>query len=220
MNKEKQMIKIIDEAMLKKDTLGGDFVTFSVNNPVGLGSHTQWNARLDAKIAFSMMSIPAIKSVEIGLGKVCGEKFGSEVHDEIYYNRSRRFNPFDLETRKGLKGQLQWVSASKNQFFRKTNNAGGIEGGMTNGEPIIIKCTMKPIPTLGKPLRTVNIKTKKQSFADIVRSDVVAVPACSIIAESMLSITLANEIKVKFGSDSVKELVHNYKSYIHMTQKF
>jgi len=195
-SKEKQIINLIDKAFEKKDTLGGEFVVFATGVPVGLGSYTQWNQRFDAKVAFSMMSIPAVKSVEIGLGKGYSERFGSEVHDKIYYdNKSLR-------------------------FYRDTNNAGGIEGGITNGEPVVARCVMKPIPTLGKPLKSVNIQTKLSSVADVVRSDVIAVPACSVIAESMLAVTIASELKLKFGGDSMKELVLNYKNYIQLMRKF
>lgn len=195
-SKEKQIVSLIDEAFGKKDTLGGEFVVFASGIPVGLGSYTQWNQRFDAKVAFSMMSIPAVKSVEIGLGKGYTEKFGSEVHDEIYYDN------------KSLK------------FYRKTNNAGGIEGGMTNGEPVVVRCVMKPIPTLGKPLKSVNIRTKQSSFADVVRSDVMAVPACSVIGEAMLAVTVASEIKLKFGGDSVVEMKRNYNNFKKLLEKF
>lgn len=191
LTKEQKIIKIINTAQKKKDTLGGDFVVFAINVPVGLGSHTQWEQRLNAKISYYLSSIPAVKSVEIGLGCKYSDYYGSEVHDEIFYS-------------------------SKKRFYRKTNNAGGIEGGISNGEPIIIRCTMKPIPTLYEPLRSVDIKTKKAAKAAVVRSDICAVSSCSVIAESMLAICLANEFKIKFGGDSVKEAVKNYRNYLNL----
>ncbi len=192
--KEQKIIKIVDTAKAKGDTLGGEFVVFSINNPIGLGSYSQWYQRLNAKIAYYLMSIPAIKSVEIGLGSVSSQLYGSEVHDEIFY--------------------------SNKKFYRKTNNAGGIEGGISNGEPIIVRCSMKPIPTLAKPLKSVNIKTKQTAKAEIIRSDILAVAACSVIGEAMLAICLANEIKHKFGGDSIKELKQNYKNYQRLVKNF
>lgn len=193
--KEKQIIRMIDNTRQRKDTIGGEFVVFSINVPVGLGSYTQWCDRLNSKILYYISSIPAIKSIEVGLGKKYSDFYGSQVHDEIFYS-------------------------SKDGFYRKTNNAGGIEGGISNGEPIVIRCTMKPIPTLYEPLRSVNIKTKKSNKADIIRSDIFAVPSCSIVAESMLAICLANEFKIKFGGDSLKEVKQNYNNFIKKILKF
>lgn len=188
LNKEKKIIKIIEYTKNKKDTLGGDFVVFALGVPIGLGSYTQWDKRLDSKVSFYLMSIPAVKSVEIGLGTKYSDFFGSQVHDEIFYSK--------------LKG-----------LYRKTNNAGGIEGGISNGMPIIVRCTMKPIPTLLNPLSTVNLKTKKTAKAEIIRSDITAVPSCSVIGEAMLAVCLADEFLVKFGGDSLKETKQNYKNF-------
>ncbi|MFN3550952.1 MAG: chorismate synthase [Endomicrobiia bacterium] len=193
--KEKRIIEIIDKAKEKKDTVGGEFVVFALNVVVGLGSYTQWCDRLNAKIMYYLSSIPAVKSVEVGLGNKYSCFFGSQVHDEIFYLPSKG-------------------------FYRKTNNAGGIEGGISNGEPIILKCTMKPIPTLYNPLKSVNIKTKKSNTADIVRSDIFAVASCSVVAESMLAICLANEFKIKFGGDSLKEIKQNYNNYLKEIKNF
>lgn len=193
--KEKEIIKIINIVKQKKDTLGGDFVVFAVNVPVGLGSHTQWDERLNAKISYYLTSIPAVKSVEVGLGSEYSNFYGSQVHDEIFYS-------------------------SKKGFYRRSNNAGGIEGGISNGEPIIVRCTMKPIPTLYEPLRSVDIKTKKIAKATVIRSDICAVSSCSVIAESMLAICLANEFKIKFGGDSLKEIKQNYNNFIKTISKF
>lgn len=188
LGKDSLIIKAIDRAKEKKDTLGGDFVVFACGVPIGLGSHIQWDKRLDALVAYYLMSIPAVKSVEIGLGKNYSDFYGSQVHDEIFYSKVKF-------------------------FYRKTNNAGGIEGGISNGMPIIARCTMKPIPTLMKPLSTVNLKTKKSTNADVIRSDVVAVSSCSVIAEAMLAICLANEFLKKFGGDSLKEIKENYENF-------
>lgn len=192
--KEKQILKLIDTTKEKKDTLGGDFVVFALGVPVGLGSHTQWDKRLDSKISFYLMSIPAVKSVEVGLGRNYSDFFGSEVHDEIFYSKSKG-------------------------FFRKTNNAGGIEGGISNGMPIVVRCTMKPIPTLFNPLSTVNLKTKKPSKAEMIRSDTAAVPSCSVIGESMLAICLADEFLNKFGGDSLVETKQNYKNFMSLMRQ-
>ncbi len=193
--KEQKIIKLIDKTKNLKDTLGGEFVVFAINVPVGLGSHTQWDLRLNARISYYISSIPAVKSVEIGLGKDYSNFLGSQVHDEIFYSKVDK------------------------KFFRKTNNAGGIEGGISNGEPIIIKACMKPIPTLFNPLRTVDISTKQLTRADMIRSDVLAVPSCSVIAESMLAICLTEQFLLKFGGNSLKEIKTNYKNYIESLKK-
>lgn len=136
------------------------------------------------------MSIPGIKGVEFGLGFNTSGRLGSQVHDEISYD-------------------------DNNTYYRETNNAGGIEGGVSNGEDIVLRAVMKPIPTLKKPLKTVDMKTKEVAFAQFERSDVCAVPSASIVAESMLSYVLANEIILKFGGDSIEEIKINYTSYIN-----
>ncbi|MCX7716060.1 MAG: chorismate synthase [Endomicrobia bacterium] len=193
-SKQQKIIQLINKTQKNKDTLGGDFVVFAVNIPAGLGSYTQWYQRLNAKISYYLASIPAIKSVEIGLGNQYSSFYGSQVHDEIFYSSGRG-------------------------FYRKTNNAGGIEGGISTGEPIIIKCTIKPIPTLYNPLNSVDIKTKKKTKAPIIRSDICAVSACSVISESMLAICLADEFRMKFGGDSIQEIIKNYKNYLYLIKK-
>ena len=184
---EQLMIDKINETKIKGDSLGGLIEVIAIHVPVGLGSFISWDRRLDSKIAAGIMSIPAIKGVEIGKGFEGAKMEGSNVHDEIAY--------------------------SNGGFFRKTNNSGGIEGGMSNGENIIIRCAMKPIPTLNKPLESVDMETKEVKLAQIERSDVCAVPSCSIVAESMLAFVLANEISIKFGGDSINELKRNYFGY-------
>lgn len=181
---EEKIIKKIRKTKEKGDTLGGTIELIGVNVPVGLGSYISWDRRLDGKIGQSMMSIPGIKAVEIGNGLESGKSYGSEIHDEIFYEKN---------------------------YFRKTNNAGGIEAGVSNGEDIIVRCTMKPIPTLKKPLKSIDMNTKKTSLAQVERSDVLAVPSASIVAENMLAYILAEEIMLKFGGDSIEELKKNYK---------
>lgn len=178
----------IELAKEQGDTLGGKFEVVFENLPVGLGSHVQWDRKLDGIIAQAVMSIPAIKSVEIGLGVKSAEVFGSQMHDEIYF-----------ENRK---------------YFRKTNNAGGIEGGMTNGEKLVVKASMKPIPTMKKPLSTVDFADNSQVQAHFERSDVCAVSACAVVAEAMIACVLVDEFLNKFGKDNVVEIKKNYSNKV------
>jgi chorismate synthase len=183
---EKNIISKINSAKKKGDTLGGTFVVVATGVPIGLGSFMQYDRRIDADIAFHLMSINAVKGVEIGNGFSGAGNFGSEVHDEI----------------KMVKGELA----------RSTNRAGGVEGGVTNGQPIIVKAAMKPISTLAKPIGSVNLKNMKEISSRYERSDITAVPACSIIAESMLAWVIAKHFLIKFGGDSMEELQDNYNS--------
>lgn len=185
---EELMIKRIDQAKEEGDTLGGVIEVVAKNVPVGLGSFTNWDRRLDGTISQSIMSIPGIKGIEFGLGFELSNKPGSQVHDEIFYN--------------------------DNKYYRRTNNAGGIEAGVSNGEDIVFRAVMKPIPTLRKPLKTVDIVTKESVTAQFERSDVCAVPSASIVAESMCAYVLANEMMIKFGSDSIDEIKINFNSYL------
>ena len=172
------------------DTLGGIFEVL-VENPVpGLGSHIQWDRRLDAKMASAFMSIPAIKGVEIGDGFAYAYQSGSESHDEIYHNADKG-------------------------YYRLTNHAGGIEGGMSNGELLIVRAAMKSIPTLMKPLASVNIATKEKTLASTERSDVCAVTAAAVVGEAMASIVLAELVIEKFGGDNMQDLVNHINSYRH-----
>ncbi|MDR2436683.1 MAG: chorismate synthase [Endomicrobium sp.] len=189
---EKKIKDLIDEAYSKGDTLGGKIVVIAKNVPIGLGSHTQHDLKLDGRLAQSLVSIQAIKAVEFGEGVKLAELFGSEAHDEIFYDKSKR-------------------------FYRQTNRAGGIEGGMSNGEPIVITCTMKPIPSLVNSLYSVNLKTKESAKAEIVRSDVCAVPAVGVVAEAAVAIELANALTEKFGGDAIEDIkkrVNDYKERI------
>jgi chorismate synthase len=186
---EKKMIKIIEQAKKKGDTVGGVFTVVVIGAPAGLGSHAQWDQKLDAAIARSLVSIQAVKGVEFGLGFESAQVWGSEVHDEIFFDKKTGFN-------------------------RKTNNAGGFEGGMTTGESIIVSCVMKPIPTLMKPLKSVNLKTKKAELAEAVRSDTCAVPAAGVVGEAVVAFELAKAVKEKFGGDSVEEFKRNFNGYM------
>ncbi|MDH5769353.1 MAG: chorismate synthase [Nitrospirota bacterium] len=201
----KKIVKLIDRAIKEGNSLGGIFEVFVTGLPVGLGSHIQWDKRLDGRLAQALMSIQAIKGVEIGLGFEMSRRFGSEVMDEIFYRA--KGNPPQAE--QGAEG-----------FFRKTNYAGGIEGGMTNGMPIILRAAMKPIPTLKKPLHSVDIITKEAVEATYERSDVCAVPAAGVIGEAMVALIVADAFLEKFGGDSMAEVRRNYESYIKYIQKF
>lgn len=176
----------IDEAKRNGNTLGGIIEVIINNLPIGLGSHVYCDKKLDGKLAQAIMSIQSVKGIEIGNAFENATKNGGQVHDEIYYN---------------------------NRYYRKTNNAGGIEGGITNGEPIIIRAALKPIPTLMTPLKSVDIKTKETFDAVKERSDVCAVPAAGIVLENVAAWTIACEIIEKFGSDSIEEMLENYKAY-------
>jgi chorismate synthase len=191
---ERQMIAQVDEAKTRGDTLGGVFEVVAFGVPVGLGSHTSWDEKLDGRIAKSIMSIPAIKAVEIGTAVANAGKPGSEVHDEIEWDGQR--------------------------FRRSSNRAGGLEGGITTGEELRVRGYMKPISTLRKPLRSVDIVTKEPSEAAFERSDITAVPAAGVIGEAMLALVLADAFREKFGGDSLDEMRRNYQSYVESVRAF
>ena len=205
-----KMRKTIDMARKNGDSLGGVFEVVVTGIPPGLGSHVQWDRKLDGNLARALMSIQAIKGVEVGTGFKAAEKFGSEVHDEIYYKRQEA---------RGKRQEAGWWPIIP-RFYRKTNNAGGIEGGMSNGEPIIVLAAMKPIPTLYKPLNSVNIKTKKPFKASVERSDICAVPAASVIGEAVVAFEIANAFIDKFSGDSVDEIKRNYRGYLEYLRRF
>ena len=186
-NAYEDMKKEIDKAKEDGDTLGGAFEVIFKNIPVGLGSHVHWDRKLDGLIAQAVMSIPAVKSVEIGLGKEVAETLGSKTHDEIFVENGK--------------------------YIRKTNNAGGIESGISNGEDIVVKVAMKAIPTMKKPLNSIQIDTREQVQAHFERSDTCAVAACAVVAESMIAIVLANAFLEKFSGDSLEEIKTNYENY-------
>lgn|SRR5574344_532240 len=187
---EENMRKEIDNAKENGDTLGGKFQIAFKNLPVGLGSFVNWDRRIDGILAQALMSIPAIKAVEVGAGCEAAFLNGSQMHDEIFYENGK--------------------------YTRKTNNAGGIEGGMTNGEDVVLTVTMKAIPTMKKPLNSVDIATKQPYCAHFERSDTCAVEACSVVGEAMCAIVFADEMLQKFGSDSLEEMKCNYNNYINI----
>ena len=193
----RKMMALIDMAMRDGNSLGGIFEVFITGLPVGLGSHIQWDRKLDGRLSQAIMGIQAIKGVEIGMGFEMGRLPGSEVMDEIFYEKS-----------------------APARFYRKTNNAGGIEGGMTNGMPVIIRAAMKPIPTLKKSLRSVDIRTKEAFGAAYERSDTCAVPAAAVVAEAMASLIIADAFLEKFGGDSLKETKRNHASYLKYVSRF
>ena len=199
---EKRMKKLIDQAREKGDTVGGIFEIRAWGLPPGLGSYTQWDLRLDGILARALMSIPAIKGVEIGMGFLAGRKLGSQVHDEIFYSSK-------------VKGQ-----GSKTNFHRKTNHAGGLEGGVTNGEELVIRAAMKPISTLLKPKNSVHIETKEAAPATVERSDICAVPAAAVVGEGMTALELAHAFLEKFGGDSIREVRRNYLSYLREVEAY
>src|SRR6266511_176616 len=182
---EAEMIRRIDAAKAAGDTLGGIVEVIALGVPVGLGSHVSWDTKLDGRLAQALMSIPAVKGVELGLGFEAARRKGSEVHDEI------------------LPG-----------FARATNRAGGTEGGMTTGEPLVARVAMKPISTLMSPLKTVDLKTGGPAQAQSERSDVTAVPAMGVIAEAMLALVLAQALLEKFGGDALNETKRNFEGYL------
>ena len=185
---EKRMMKRIDEARAAGDSLGGVIEVMVSNAPIGLGSHVHWDRKLDSRLAAALMSIQAIKGVEVGAGFGSANKPGSQVHDEIYWNK-------------------------KDGFLRKTNMAGGIEGGISNGEVITLRAAMKPIPTLYKPLRSVDLASKKPFKASVERSDVCAVPAAGVVAEAVVAFEIAAAMIEKFGGDNIDEMKRNFFGY-------
>jgi len=212
----KKMVKLIDRAIKEGNSLGGIFEVFVIGVPVGLGSHIQWDRRLDGRLAQALMSIQAIKGVEVGLGFDMSRRFGSEVMDEIFYRAKSK-----EQRAKSINSELRTPNSELTAgFYRKTNYAGGIEGGMTNGMPIILRAAMKPIPTQKKPLRSIDIITKRPIEAAYERSDICAVPAASVIGEAMIALTIADAFLEKFGGDSITEVKRNYDSYIEYIKKF
>lgn len=182
---EEQMKAEIDRAKENGDTLGGKVEIIFKNLPVGLGSHVQWDRKLDGLIAQAVMSIQAVKAVEIGIGTNAAETSGKNTHDEIFYD---------------------------NGFYRKTNNAGGLEGGMTNGEDLVVKATMKAIPTMRAPLKSVNFETKEPFEAHFERSDTCAVSACGVVAENMIATVLVNALFERIGSDNIEQMKRNFEA--------
>ena len=191
---EEQMFRLVDKAKADGDTLGGIFEVAAKNVVIGLGSHTSWSEKLDGRIAQAFMSIQAVKAVEIGNAVENASLFGSKVHDEITFEN--------------------------NCFKRLSNRAGGLEGGITNGEELRVRGYLKPISTLKKSLRSVDIDTKQEDLAAFERSDVTAVPAAGVIGEAMLAIVLANSMREKFGGDSLAEMKMNFENYSKSLQNY
>ncbi|HEX8775948.1 MAG TPA: chorismate synthase [Pyrinomonadaceae bacterium] len=184
-----RMIELVDEKRREGDTLGGIFEVVARGVVSGLGSHTAWDLKLDGRLAQAVMSIPAVKAVSIGAGTEASALPGSLVHDEIAYDQTLK------------------------QFKRHTNRAGGLEGGITNGEEVRVRGHLKPISTLRRPLRSVDIDTKEEETAAFERSDVTAVPAAGVIGEAMVALTLAHAMREKFGGDSIGEMRRNFDGY-------
>ena len=191
----KKMMARVDESRITKDTIGGIFEVVVKGVPPGLGSFVHYDRRLNAILGASLLSIQAVKGVEVGMGFKVSETLGKHVHDEIFHSK-------------------------KKGFYRKTNNAGGFEGGVTNGETLVLRAATKPYATLMQPLQSVNIDTKEKVRATVERSDVTAVPACGVVGEAMVAFELANSFLEKFGGDSLKETLRNYKGYLKQLAEF
>ncbi len=188
---EKKMKERINRAAAAGDTLGGVVRVIADGVPPGLGSHSQWDLKMDGRLGGALMALPAVKGVGIGAGFEAAGLPGSEVHDPVYFSKRKPFG-----------------------FYRRSNRAGGIEGGITNGEAVIVTVAMKPIPTLRRPLRTVDMKSKAPGKAAIIRSDVCAVPALGVIAEAVVALELAGAMREKFGGDSLREMSANFRNYV------
>jgi chorismate synthase len=193
---EKEMKAVVDEAYRTGDTVGGIFEVVARGLPPGLGSHITWDSRLDGKLAQAIVSMQAVKGVEVGFAEEGAQSFGSKVQDTIHYDRSDR------------------------RFFRGDNRAGGIEGGMTNGEDLRVRGFLKPISTLRRPLESVDLETREPSKAAYERSDVCVVPAAGVIGEAMVAIVLAGAMLEKFGGDSLGETRRNYQGYLEQVHGF
>jgi chorismate synthase len=186
---ERAIIEAIDRAKEAGDTLGGVFEVVALGCPVGLGSYVQWDRKLDGQLARAFCSIHAIKGAEIGMGFEAARRPGSQVHDEILFD-------------------------SDSGFHRRSNSAGGLEGGVTNGQPVVVRAAMKPISTLRKPLQSVDMATKETVEAVVERSDVCAVPAAGVVGEAMMALVLAEAFLEKFAGDSIDEIRRNYQGYL------
>ena len=192
--------QLIDEAGKEGDTLGGVVEVRVDGLPFGLGTHTQWDKKLDGRLAQAVMAVQAIKGVEIGLGFEAARRRGSQVHDPIQYDEAQRDTP-------------------SLGFVRPTNNAGGLEAGMTNGQPLVVRAAKKPISTLRKPLESINLATKESESAAYERSDVCAVPAASVIVENVVAFVVAQALTEKFGNDSLPEMQRRYELFLEMARQ-
>jgi chorismate synthase len=193
---EQQMKAVVDHAYRTGDTVGGVFEVVAHGVPPGLGSHIAWDSRLDGKLAQAIVSMQAVKGVEVGFALEGSQSYGSAVQDTIHYERGER------------------------RFFRGANRAGGLEGGMTNGQDVVIRGFLKPISTLRKPLESVDLATREPALAAYERSDVAVVPAAGVIGEAMVALVLASAMLEKFGGDSLPETKRNYEAYLEQVKNF
>jgi chorismate synthase len=198
---EQEIIALIDDCKKSGDTLGGVFEVVALGLTPGLGSHAQWDRKLDGSLARSLMSIQAIKGVEIGLGFEIARRRGSQVHDEIFFDPAKMV----------AEGTPRIVPTG---FYRGSNNSGGTEGGMTNGAPLVARAAMKPISTLMSPLQSVDLRSKGAVDASVERSDVCSVPAAAVVGEAVVAFELAKAFLEKFGGDSLHEIKRNYEGYL------
>jgi chorismate synthase len=204
---EEKMIALIEECKREGNTLGGIFEVVVLGLPPGLGSHTQWDRKLDGRLARALMSIQAMKGVEIGLGFEMARRRGSEVHDEIFFDPSKDVS----------EGTPRVVPTG---FYRGSNNSGGTEGGMSNGAPLIARVAMKPISTLMSPLQSVDLRSKQPADASVERSDVCAAPAAAVVGESVVAFEVARAFLEKFGGDSLREVRRNYENYLEQIKNY
>lgn len=188
-----QMKAAIDKAREEGDTLGGKVEVIYKKLPIGLGSHVQWDRKLDGQLAQAVMSIQAVKAVEIGMGVDVAKTSGKNTHDEVFFENGK--------------------------IVRKTNNAGGLEGGITNGENLVVKASMKAIPTMKTPLSSINLKSKEAISAHFERSDTCAVSACGVVADAMVATVLVNAFLEKFGQDNLEQIKRNYSAYEEMLRE-
>jgi chorismate synthase len=204
---EAKMVALIEECKREGNTLGGIFEVVALGLPPGLGSHTQWDRKLDGRLAQALMSIQAMKGVEIGLGFEMARRRGSQVHDEIFFDPGKMVS----------EGTPRIVPTG---FYRGSNNSGGTEGGMTNGAPLVARVAMKPISTLMSPLQSVELRSKQPADASVERSDVCAAPAAAVVGESVVAFELAKAFLEKFGGDSLREIRRNYESYLEQIKNY
>jgi chorismate synthase len=198
--REQEVKDLIDQCGKDGDTLGGVVEVRVEGLPFGLGTHTQWDRKLDGRLAQAVMAVQAIKGVEIGLGFEAARRRGSQVHDPIQYDETQR-------------------DAPNIGYVRPTNNAGGLEAGMTNGQPLVVRAAKKPISTLRKPLESINLETKQPEAASYERSDVCAVPAASVIVENVVAFEVACALVDKFGGDSLAEMKGHYELFMKMARE-
>jgi chorismate synthase len=204
---EEKIIGLIEECKKEGNTLGGIFEVVTSGLPPGLGSHTQWDRKLDGRLAQALVSIQAMKGVEIGLGFEMARRRGSQVHDEIFFDPAKMVS----------EGTPRIMPTG---FYRGSNNSGGTEGGMTNGAPLVVRVAMKPISTLMSPLQSVDLRSKQPTDASVERSDVCAAPAAAVVGESVVAFEVARAFLEKFGGDSLREIKRNYENYLDQIKDY